>query len=248
MPVLELKRSAPPEGVATTSAEESEFIPRNIQGPGKRESGRSSDTRPSAHSIRVFDVLVALVAIVLFLPVMLLIALLIKGFGSGPAIFRQRRIGRNGVAFPCLKFRTMVVDSEAVLMSLLETSEEARREWERDQKLRRDPRVTPIGEFLRKTSLDELPQLFNVLAGHMSIVGPRPIVESEIVRYGSRFRDYCSVRPGLTGLWQVNGRNDVSYGYRVRLDSLYAQRQSLSLNIAICAKTVPAVLASRGSY
>jgi lipopolysaccharide/colanic/teichoic acid biosynthesis glycosyltransferase len=198
--------------------------------------------------IRSFDIVVAGLAAVLLLPVMLLIALAVKLTSSGPAIFRQQRVGRDGVFFPCLKFRSMVVDAQVQLDRLLSESEDARTEWDRDQKLRQDPRVTPIGDFLRRTSLDELPQLFNILVGQMSIVGPRPIVEGEITRYGSRFGDYCSVRPGLTGLWQISGRNDVSYGMRVRLDSLYAHRQSLALNFAICLKTVPAILTSRGCY
>lgn len=198
--------------------------------------------------IRSFDIAVAALAIIVLLPLMLLITFMVKVASPGPAIFCQQRVGRDGVFFPCLKFRSMVVDAQAQLDRLLAESPEAREEWSRDQKLRRDPRVTRIGDFLRRTSLDELPQLFNILAGQMSIVGPRPIVEGEIARYGSRFDDYCSVRPGLTGLWQISGRNDVSYGMRVRLDSLYAQRQSLGLNIAICFKTVPAILTSRGCY
>lgn len=204
--------------------------------------------QPSDLVIRAFDILVSLAAIVLFLPLMLLVVMLIALTSAGPAIFCQRRVGRDGAMFPCLKFRTMVIDAQAQLERLLAESEEARREWALDQKLRHDPRITAIGGFLRKTSIDELPQLFNVLAGHMSIVGPRPIVHDEINRYGARFSDYCTVRPGLTGLWQISGRNDVSYGMRIRLDSLYARRQSLALNVAICFKTVPAMLSSRGCY
>jgi len=151
-------------------------------------------------------------------------------------------------SFPCLKFRSMVTNSQEVLHDLLAASAEARSEWARDQKLRNDPRITAIGAVLRKTSLDELPQLFNILAGHMSIVGPRPIVEAEVVRYGARFGAYCSVRPGLTGLWQVSGRNEVSYEARVRLDAFYALRKSTLYDVAICMRTVPAVLASRGCY
>lgn len=163
-------------------------------------------------------------------------------------MFVQRRVGRDGKLFPCLKFRTMVVNSQEVLSALLETSCEARAEWERDQKLRCDPRITPIGAILRKSSLDELPQLFNILAGHMGVVGPRPIVEAEIRRYGHRFEAYCSVRPGLTGLWQVSGRNEVSYDIRVRLDALYALRKSVLYDFGICMRTIPAVLGSRGVY
>ena len=210
----------------------------------------SAERRDGAQAalIRGFDIIVAAVAIVMLMPLMILVACLIKISNPGPAIFRQQRVGRDGVLFPCLKFRSMVTDAQERLDKLLLESETAREEWARDQKLRNDPRITPLGEFLRKTSLDELPQLFTILAGQMSVVGPRPIVENEIARYGMRFDDYCSVRPGLTGLWQISGRNDVSYGMRVRLDSLYAQRQSLALNFAICIKTVPAILTSRGCY
>ena len=213
-----------------------------------RAETRTMPQTAEALMIRGFDVTVAAAAIVALLPLMLLIALFVRMTSAGPVVFRQQRVGRDGVMFPCLKFRSMVIDAQAQLDRLLAHSEEARLEWDRDQKLRRDPRITPIGDFLRKTSLDELPQLFNILVGQMSIVGPRPIVENEIVRYGSRFGHYCSVRPGLTGLWQISGRNDVSYAMRVRLDSLYAQRRSLGLNVAICFKTVPAILSSRGCY
>lgn len=198
--------------------------------------------------LRSFDLTIALITLILFLPLMLVIIFMIKGASPGPAIFCQQRVGRRGEMFPCFKFRTMVVDAQERLAQVLAESEEARLEWARDQKLRNDPRVTPIGAFLRKTSLDELPQLMNIVFGHMSIVGPRPIIEGEIERYGARFDHYCSVRPGLTGLWQISGRNDVSYAMRVRLDSLYARRQSLGLNVAICLKTVPALISSRGCY
>lgn len=210
------------------------------------EASRDGVTSPGV--IRAFDIVVSLVAIVLFLPLMVVIFALVKATTPGPGVFAQQRVGRDGVLFPCYKFRSMVVDAQEQLDRLLASSEEARRDWERDQKLRHDPRITAIGNVLRKTSLDELPQLFNVLMGHMSIVGPRPIVQSEIVRYGGRFSAYCSVRPGLTGLWQTTGRNDVSYPMRVRLDTLYVRRQSLRLNVAICLRTVPAVLGSRGCY
>lgn len=197
---------------------------------------------------RVLDVIAALIAILIFLPFLMLSALAIKLSAPGPILFVQRRVGRDGTLFPCLKFRTMVVNSQDVLDALLTSSPEARIEWDRDQKLRNDPRITPIGAVLRKSSLDELPQLFNILAGHMSVVGPRPIIEAEICRYGARFGAYCSVRPGLTGLWQVSGRNEVSYEARVRLDALYARRKSPLYDLSICLRTVPAVLASRGVY
>lgn len=221
--------------------------------PPPRNGGVSPNdqVRRSAKSIsygRAFDIAIALMAILVFLPFLLLAAVAIKLSAPGPVMFVQRRVGRDGKLFPCLKFRTMVVNSQEVLSALLETSCEARAEWERDQKLRCDPRITPIGAILRKSSLDELPQLFNILAGHMGVVGPRPIVEAEIRRYGHRFEAYCSVRPGLTGLWQVSGRNEVSYDIRVRLDALYALRKSVLYDFGICMRTIPAVLGSRGVY
>jgi lipopolysaccharide/colanic/teichoic acid biosynthesis glycosyltransferase len=142
----------------------------------------------------------------------------------------------------------MLVDSDARLRQLLAESPEARAEWERDHKLRNDPRITALGSFLRRSSLDELPQLFNVLTGEMSLVGPRPIVTAEVKRYGRRFGHYCSVRPGITGLWQVSGRNDVSYRRRVAIDTCYAQRQSLALDLRILVATIPSVLLRKGSY
>ncbi|KMS55102.1 exopolysaccharide biosynthesis protein [Novosphingobium barchaimii LL02] len=199
-------------------------------------------------AMRAFDLVVSALALLLFLPLLLLVALTVRLTSNGPVLFVQQRIGRDGKQFPCLKFRSMVVDARERLETLLSSSEEARQEWARDQKLRSDPRITPIGRILRKTSLDELPQLLNVLFGHMSVVGPRPIVEGEVARYGHRFGAYCSVRPGLTGLWQVSGRNEVSYDIRVRLDAFYALRKSLVYDFSICLRTVPAVLASRGCY
>jgi exopolysaccharide production protein ExoY len=182
------------------------------------------------------------------LPLMIGIALAIRAHDGGPVFFRHRRVGRNGKAFYCMKFRTMSVDAEARLKELLATDPAARAEWARDFKLRHDPRVTPIGRFLRRSSLDELPQIFNLMRGEMNLVGPRPIVEAEIARYGWRYRHYCAVKPGITGLWQVSGRNDVSYRARVAMDSLYARRRCTLLDIRILAATLPAVLSKRGCY
>lgn len=197
---------------------------------------------------RPFDFVLALTALIFFTPLMLVVALAIKLSSPGPVFFSHRRIGRNGREFACHKFRTMAVDADARLASLLREDANARAEWERDHKLRNDPRITGIGKILRKTSLDELPQLFNVLGGTMSCVGPRPIVAKEIVRYGRRFNTYCQVRPGITGLWQVSGRNDTSYRRRVAMDVLYVRSRTLRLNGLIMAKTVPAVLMQQGSY
>jgi lipopolysaccharide/colanic/teichoic acid biosynthesis glycosyltransferase len=191
--------------------------------------------------------LLGLALLAFVLPLMLLIAGAVALQDGGPILFRHRRIGRHGRTFHCLKFRSMAVDADARLQELLASDPAARAEWARDHKLRRDPRITPLGAFLRKTSLDELPQLINVLRGDMNLVGPRPIVEAEVVRYGRRIRSYQAVRPGITGLWQVSGRNDVAYRTRVALDTLYARRRSVALDLWILVRTVPAVLLRQGS-
>ncbi len=198
--------------------------------------------------VRMLDVLIAFSALMFFAPLMLLIAAAIKLTDSGPATFGHSRIGYGGRTFKCLKFRSMVVDAESRLQTLLARDPAARAEWEIDHKLRNDPRVTRLGALLRKSSLDELPQLLNVLRGEMSIVGPRPIVAAEVCRYGRFFRYYKAVRPGITGLWQASGRNDVSYRRRVVMDVLYAKKKSVGLYVYIMLKTVPAVLLREGSY
>lgn len=205
--------------------------------------------RPARLDFRYgLDFALALTALLICLPTLLLLAIAIKLQDGGPVLFGQRRIGRGGRPFVCLKLRTMVLDAQARLDALLESDPQAREEWARDHKLRKDPRITWLGRILRETSLDELPQLINVLRGDMSIVGPRPIVEAEVVRYGRSFRHYCSVRPGITGLWQVSGRNDTTYRRRVALDVLYARSRSLGRDVEILLKTVPAVLLRKGSY
>jgi exopolysaccharide production protein ExoY len=197
---------------------------------------------------RALDILIALSALIFMGPLMIMVAMAIKLQDGGPIFFGHGRVGYEGRTFRCWKFRSMVMDAEACLAALLARNPEARREWEEDHKLRRDPRVTPLGLFLRVTSLDELPQLFNVLAGEMSVVGPRPIVAAEIGRYRRGFRHYCSVRPGITGLWQVRGRNDVGYRKRVAMDVMFARKRSFRLYVAILLATVPAVLNRHGSY
>ena len=192
--------------------------------------------------------LVALVALLFLAPVMLGVALAIWFQDGGPVLFAHRRLGKDGRYFYCLKFRSMAVDAEKRLAELLASDPVARAEWEKDHKLRDDPRVTKLGAFLRKSSLDELPQLFNVLRGEMSLVGPRPIVEAEIAKYGRRFRHYCTVKPGITGLWQVSGRNDTTYRARVAMDCVYAARRNVWMDFGILAATAPAVLLRRGSY
>jgi len=197
---------------------------------------------------RLLDLAVAVVALIFTAPLLLTLALAIRLQDGGRAIYAQTRIGRYGVTFRCLKFRSMVIDADTRLNLLLAADPRARAEWAKDQKLRNDPRITPLGAFLRKSSLDELPQLINVLRGEMSIVGPRPIVASEIARYGRAFGAYCAVRPGITGLWQISGRNDVPYRRRIALDKLYAQSKCLRLDLVIMLKTVVVVLLRRGSY
>lgn len=218
---------------------------------GETRAGLSPAMRSSAASAdimkRAVDVCGAIVGIILFGPLMALIAIILITTERGGAIFAHERIGRGGKPFRCLKFRTMAPDAQQRLTALLDADPKARAEWERDQKLRNDPRITPLGAFLRRTSLDELPQFFNVLRGEMSLVGPRPIVADEIRRYGDRFALYARCRPGITGIWQVSGRNDTSYAFRVRLDAYYAANQKLSLDIQIMLKTFGVVISGDGA-
>jgi Undecaprenyl-phosphate galactose phosphotransferase WbaP len=197
---------------------------------------------------RSMNVSLAALALLFFLPVMILVALAIWCQDRGPIFFAHRRIGRDGRKFPCLKFRSMAIDAEERLQEVLAADPKARAEWERDHKLRNDPRVTRLGLFLRKSSLDELPQLINVIRGEMDLVGPRPIVDGEVCKYGARFKHYCAVNPGITGLWQVSGRNDATYRSRVAMDCVYAKSKSLALDLWILVATVPAVLLRKGSY
>jgi len=178
----------------------------------------------------------------------LMVAALVWLSDPGPVLYGHVRIGKGGRSFRCLKFRSMVLDGDKVLSAHLAANPEAALEWEAVRKLKSDPRVTPLGRVLRKTSLDELPQLINVLKGEMSLVGPRPIVADEARHYGAAIRDYMAVRPGLTGLWQIGGRSDTSYAERVRLDQTYVQRRNLGLDLWILMRTVVVVLKGRGSY
>lgn len=228
-------------------------VPGTVPGTGAtaasfRTAGTGDVVADRGRGKRVLDVTIAVIALVLVLPAMACIALLVWMHDRHSPFFAQQRIGRGGAMFACLKFRTMVADSERVLQEHLAAHPEAMAEWVETRKLRDDPRITPIGRFLRKSSLDELPQLFNVIAGTMSVVGPRPIVVDEISRYGRYFHHYCSLRPGITGLWQVSGRNDVSYRRRVVLDYVYSRSKSVPLDLLIMSRTVPSVLLRRGSY
>lgn len=214
----------------------------------EQEWDDSLDDAKGLDWFRVLDIVLSLAALIVFAPLLVLVGLAVKLTSKGPAVFRHRRIGRDGKEFYCFKFRTMVCDADKRLAELLRDSPAARAEWERDHKLRNDPRITPIGGFLRKASLDELPQIFNVLFGTMSWVGPRPIVAGEVIRYGHRFTAYCKVRPGITGLWQISGRNDTSYRRRVAMDVLYVRTRSPMLYSKIIFGTIPAVLRQSGSY
>jgi Undecaprenyl-phosphate galactose phosphotransferase WbaP len=197
---------------------------------------------------RAIDVLGTATLLALAAPFMLLVAALLRLESRAPVLYRHERVGRHGRRFKVWKFRTMVPDADRILEQYLAACPQRREEWNRDHKLRSDPRVTPLGRWLRKTSVDELPQLWNVLRGEMSLVGPRPIVAAEIVKYGESFTPYCSVLPGLTGLWQVSGRNETTYAQRIELDSYYARHWSLWLDLYILAMTVKVVLLRRGAY
>ena len=196
---------------------------------------------------RVFDIVTVLMISLLFAPVILIVCLCLL-VTRGPMLFGHKRVGRDGRLFTCYKFRTMIPNAEEVLVKLLASQPELRAQWAADHKLVDDPRITLVGRFLRKTSLDELPQLWNVLKGDMSLVGPRPIVQEEMLRYGNMIRYYLAVRPGITGLWQVSGRNDTSYEDRVILDRAYVLSSSFAIDFGILLGTIGRVLNRSGAY
>ncbi len=198
---------------------------------------------------RVFDLLSVVVILALFGWLMIIIAVMVRMSGGKKVIYGHTRVGRHGRPFNCLKFRSMVSNSDEVLRNLLETDPDARAQWERDFKLKDDPRITRIGRFIRRTSLDELPQLWNVVKGEMSIVGPRPVVQAEFDQYYEGAREhYLSVPPGLTGLWQVSGRNDLDYAQRVALDKSYVENSNVFYDFTIVMRTVKVMLVRRGAY
>lgn len=196
---------------------------------------------------RAVDLVCAVGLFIILFPLWLMVAVAVRMSSPGPVFYGHERIGFGGVAFRCWKFRTMVTNGDAVLATYFERHPEAREEWERDRKLKSDPRVTRFGHILRKTSVDELPQLLNVILGEMSLVGPRPVVADELERYGPDVPSYLAARPGITGLWQTSGRSDTTYDQRVTLDRRYATEWSFAMDLWILLKTVPAVLAARGS-
>jgi Undecaprenyl-phosphate galactose phosphotransferase WbaP len=197
---------------------------------------------------RCLDVLLILLATPLLLLVMGVVSAVVMLSSPGPIFYSHRRIRKNGAFFSMWKFRTMCVNSAEVLEDYLSRHPEARFEWNKTHKLRHDPRITPIGSFLRRYSLDELPQLWNVLSGHMSLVGPRPIVAAEVEKYADSFECYCRVKPGLTGLWQVSGRSELTYEERVILDCEYVNRWSMRKDFKILLKTINVVVNQDGAF
>lgn len=198
---------------------------------------------------RLFDVVFSLLALSIGFPFFFLVALAVRCSSTGNVIYSHERIGLNGKSFRCYKFRTMYPDADQRLKEILEKDPLLREEWEKNHKLKKDPRITKIGSFLRKTSLDELPQFWNVLRGDLSVVGPRPRVKAEIQKYfGAKTPYILSVRPGLTGIWQVSGRSNTSYESRLSMDELYIQKQSLLFDLKLIVKTVPAMIFNRGAY
>jgi Undecaprenyl-phosphate galactose phosphotransferase WbaP len=210
--------------------------------------GAGTNSLDARSAKRAFDIAGSFLLLLLLSPLLMCLVFLLKLTGHDPVVFSQERVGFEGRPFRCLKFRTMVFNADELLQEYISSNPEARSEWENARKLRNDPRVTSLGKFLRKTSMDELPQLINVLAGDMSFVGPRPIVAEEISRYGDKIREYTSVQPGITGLWQVSGRSNCSYAERVELDARYVSEWNLLMDMYIMLRTVPAILRQDGSY
>lgn len=225
--------------------------PNHLIGSGLDDAGAIALPPVSSYFYRTFkrgaDVVLASTLLVVLSPVIAGIAIGIRSTGAKP-LFSHSRIGKHGRPFQCYKFRSMVMNADSVLNQYLANNLEAREEWGRDQKLRKDPRVTRIGHFLRRSSLDEIPQLLNVLKGEMSLVGPRPVVHEELEKYGPHLSHYLAVRPGVTGLWQVSGRNDTGYDERVALDCWYVRNRSLWLDAKILLKTLAVPFRRGGAY
>ncbi|NJR69860.1 MAG: sugar transferase [Synechococcales cyanobacterium CRU_2_2] len=196
---------------------------------------------------RAFDIVFSALALTLGAPLYLLVAILVKLAASGPIFYAQTRVGRYGRRFVCVKFRTMIVDADQLLENIVSQNPALQQEFKNNFKLKQDPRITPLGRFMRMTSLDELPQFWNVLKGDMSVVGPRPLVPDELKRYGSAIHTVLEVKPGITGLWQVSGRNDIPYDRRIQIDVSYSRYHSFSMDLWILFKTVRVVLFPKGN-
>jgi len=231
-------------GAAALHIVESHARPESVRRPAALAT---PSTSLNAAMKRVLDVVGAFSLALVFSPLMVAIVIILRRQG-GTVIYKHRRVGRDGRMFECLKFRTMVSNADQVLRDLLEREPELMAEWMRGHKLRHDPRVTRLGRFLRRTSLDELPQIWNVVCGEMSLVGPRPVVREELLRYGRNVGVYLTAKPGITGLWQVTGRNNTDYRRRVVLDTYYVRNQTLVLDLYILLKTTSVVLAGSGAY
>jgi undecaprenyl-phosphate galactose phosphotransferase len=219
----------------------------SFEGVGGLEMINQGRMKMKRFQKRILDALLATLVFLLFLPAFLILPLLIKLTSRGPVFYRHDRLGKDGRPIRILKFRSMYQDADLRLQNLLNSNPQTAKEWKENFKLTRDPRVTPLGRFLRKTSLDELPQIFNVFTGDMALIGPRPIVAEEVRYYGDSYRVFSSVRPGITGLWQVSGRSETDYAKRIALDAYYALNWSPWLDFWILRRTVSAVLSMRGA-
>jgi exopolysaccharide production protein ExoY len=197
---------------------------------------------------RAMDLAIAYPLVIFVGPILAIVYCLIKLFDPGPALFAQLRVGKDGKTFTVYKFRTMRVDAQQRLQALLDADPAAAAEWQKYEKLKNDPRVTPLGKFLRKSSIDELPQLLNIIRGEMAIVGPRPVQSSEVHRYGTDYPFYTAARPGVVGLWQVSGRNKLTYAQRVAYDIEYVQTWTIRSDFVILMRAIPVVLFGRGAY
>jgi lipopolysaccharide/colanic/teichoic acid biosynthesis glycosyltransferase len=220
------------------------------QQPSERQKRRFVNVLDGNSAKRLFDVVFSLAVLIIFSPVYLLVAVLIAIDSPGPVFYVQRRVGKNFKPFGCIKFRTMVHNADDLLVDILDRSPQIRQEFEADFKLRQDPRITAIGRFLRYTSLDEFPQFWNVLMGDMSVVGPRPLVPEELPKYGQPIEKVLTIKPGITGLWQVSGRNDIPYDRRVQIDVYYATCHNWLLDLLIIFKTIGVMVFPRnnGAY
>jgi len=228
------------------------FVKRGFQPLASRSQhrGLSRHRLDGDFAKRLFDVMFSLSVLILFLPLYLLLAMLIAISSPGPIFYVQERVGRNYKPFGCIKFRTMVANADEILLDIIEKSPEMREEFEDNFKLKHDPRLTWIGRFLRITSLDEFPQFWNVLKGDMSVVGPRPLVPEELPKYGRYMDKILTIRPGITGLWQVSGRNDIPYPHRVQIDVYYVNFRSFWLDLWLIVKTIGVIISTKnnGAY
>ena len=228
------------------------FVKRGFQplASRTRHRGLSRHRLDGGFAKRLFDVMFSLSVLILFLPVYLLLVMLIAISSPGPIFYVQERVGRNYKSFGCIKFRTMVENADEILVDMMTASPHLRDEFEDNFKLKKDPRITGIGKFLRLTSLDEFPQFWNVLKGDMSVVGPRPLVPEELPKYGRYMDKILTIRPGITGLWQVSGRNDIPYPHRVQIDVYYVNFRSFWLDLWLIVKTIGVIISTKnnGAY